>query len=224
VQIPQGIQRDSRRPKGHAGADAGVEHPVRQYCYDARLDLNVNDAAGGALLAVMGMYTSAVEWTPAPNIPSIESRSCYPGIWSTHFNHCRTPPIENMYAEDESPIFKTCSVTRVLLLAGASVISAACCPGGNCDYAFRPNYEARHKVFVQNLNAWIGRPFNHVCLREGNCPPQTLESGLVRYTAVDWRPWLKGCTFWYDVDPATQIVKAVGYRGSDTQCSSGPLR
>lgn len=65
MQIPQGIQRDSRRPKGHAGADAGVEHPVRQYCYNTRLDLDVDDAAACALLAVMRSYTSAVERMPA---------------------------------------------------------------------------------------------------------------------------------------------------------------
>jgi hypothetical protein len=114
--------------------------------------------------------------------------------------------------------------TRPVILAGTSIISAACCPEGNCDYAFRPNYEARHRVFTQDLNAWIGRAFNHDCLNEGNCPPETLRSGQIRFTAVDFRPWMKGCAFWFDVDPASQIVKAVGYRGSDTACSAGPLR
>jgi hypothetical protein len=64
VQTPQGIQRDSRGRKDHAAADAGVERQVRQYCYDAKLDLDV-DAAAGALLAVMRSYTSAVERMPA---------------------------------------------------------------------------------------------------------------------------------------------------------------
>lgn len=116
--------------------------------------------------------------------------------------------------------------TRQLLLAFASAVLIGCyCPGGKCDYAFRPNYEARHRVFVEGLNSSIGRPFDqHTCLREGNCPPQTLGSGLVRYMLVDWRPWMKGCTFWYDVDPGTRIVKAVGYRGSDTECAVGPLQ
>jgi hypothetical protein len=111
-----------------------------------------------------------------------------------------------------------------LLAIASAALLGGCCPGGNCDYTFRPNYEARHRVFVENLNAWIGRTFNHTCMREGGCPPQTLESGLIRYTAVDWRPWMKGCTFWYDVDPTTNIVRDVGYRGSDQQCSSGPLQ
>src|SRR5580698_3470653 len=111
----------------------------------------------------------------------------------------------------------------VLLLANVSgLLLAGCCPHGLCDYAFQPNYEARHRAFVENLNAWVGRPFNHTCLREESCWPQTMDSGLIRYTAVDWRPWMKGCTFWYDVDPTTRIVKAVGYTGSDTECATGP--
>jgi hypothetical protein len=65
VQVAQGIQRHSRRPERHAGADPGVEHPVRQCCYNARLDLNVDDAPTGTLLAVMRSYSSAVVWMPA---------------------------------------------------------------------------------------------------------------------------------------------------------------
>jgi len=65
VQITQGIYRDSRRPERHAGTDAGIQHPVGQCCYDTRLDLNMNDAAGRALLAVMGVCTSTVERMPA---------------------------------------------------------------------------------------------------------------------------------------------------------------
>jgi hypothetical protein len=61
----QRTQRNSWRPKRHAGADAGIEHPVRKYSYDTRFDLNMNNAAGSALLTVLGMYTSAVERMPA---------------------------------------------------------------------------------------------------------------------------------------------------------------
>jgi hypothetical protein len=117
------------------------------------------------------------------------------------------------------------TVSSGSLLAVISVALLGCyCPDGNCDYAFRPNYDARHRVFVQGLDSSVGRPFNHTCLREANCPSQTLASGLTRYTLVDWRPWMKGCTFWYDIDPESRIVKAVGYRGSDTACSVGPLQ
>jgi len=65
VQVTQGIYRDSRRPERHAGADGGIQHPVRQCCYDTGLDLNVHDAARSALLAVMGICASAVERMPA---------------------------------------------------------------------------------------------------------------------------------------------------------------
>jgi hypothetical protein len=114
--------------------------------------------------------------------------------------------------------------SAALGILSAILVGGCYCPGGNCDYAFRPNYAARHRVFVEDLNAWVDRPFNHVCLSERTCPPRTLESGLVRYIAVDWRPWMKGCACWYDVDPASNIVKSVGYRGTDLECSSGPLR
>jgi hypothetical protein len=53
MQVPQGIRRDSGRPESHAGADAGIEHPVRQCCYNTGLDLNVDDAAASALFAVV---------------------------------------------------------------------------------------------------------------------------------------------------------------------------
>lgn len=65
MQIPQRIRRDERRPEDHAGADAGVEHPIRKYRYDARLNLDMDDTAAGALLAVMRSNSSAIERMPA---------------------------------------------------------------------------------------------------------------------------------------------------------------
>ena len=65
MQVRQGIYRNSRRPERHAGADAGIQHPVRQSRYDPRLDLNMNYAASRALLAVMSTCTSTVERMPA---------------------------------------------------------------------------------------------------------------------------------------------------------------
>ena len=65
MQIPQGIRRDERRAEDHARADAGVKHPIRKYRYNARLNLDMNDAAAGALLAVMRANSSAVERMPA---------------------------------------------------------------------------------------------------------------------------------------------------------------
>ena len=65
MQIQQRTHRNERRAEDHAGADAGVEHPVRKYRYDARLNLDMNDAAAGALLAVMRSNSSPVERMPA---------------------------------------------------------------------------------------------------------------------------------------------------------------
>jgi hypothetical protein len=97
-------------------------------------------------------------------------------------------PISGRFATENLTCICRAPMTLQSLLAfGIAVLIGGCCPGGNCDDALRPNFEARHRVFVQGLNSWIGRPFNHTCLSEGICPPQTLESGLVRYTAVDWR-------------------------------------
>lgn len=53
MQIPLGIRRNKRRAEDHAGSDCGVEHPVRKYRYDARLDLDMDNAAACALLPVM---------------------------------------------------------------------------------------------------------------------------------------------------------------------------
>ncbi len=64
MQIPKGIRRDERRAEDHTGADAGIEHPIRKYRYNARLNLDMNDAAAGALLAVMRANSSAVERMP----------------------------------------------------------------------------------------------------------------------------------------------------------------
>ena len=65
MQVTQSIYRDPRRPKGHAGAYAGIQHPIRQRRYDTWLNLNMNDSTRGALLAVMCVGTSTVEGMPA---------------------------------------------------------------------------------------------------------------------------------------------------------------
>ena len=120
---------------------------------------------------------------------------------------------------------RTCarSLLRIFLAVVAATFIAACCPTGNCDYAFRPNWEGRHRAFVENLNASVGRPFRDQCLGEHACPPVNLESGLIRYTAVDYRTWMKGCTFWFDVDPTSKMVTAVGFSGNERQCSARNL-
>ena len=64
MQVMQGTRRNAWRPERHCGAYAGVEHPLREYRYDARFDLNVDDASAGALLAIVGSNTPAVKRMP----------------------------------------------------------------------------------------------------------------------------------------------------------------
>ena len=65
MQITQGVDRNAGRPqRPHRDANPGVEHPLREGRYDSRFDLNVNDAAASALLAVMSSHTPAVERMP----------------------------------------------------------------------------------------------------------------------------------------------------------------
>lgn len=52
--MPRGIRRETGRPERHYRANPGVEHPLREYGYHTRFDLNVDDASTGALLTVMG--------------------------------------------------------------------------------------------------------------------------------------------------------------------------
>jgi len=65
MQVTKGIDRDAGRPEGHCGADARIEHPLRQRRYDTRFDLQVDDAAASALFAVVSSYTPAMEGMPA---------------------------------------------------------------------------------------------------------------------------------------------------------------
>jgi hypothetical protein len=64
MQISQGIHRDPRCSEGHASADAGIEHPVRQHRYDAGLDLDVYNATTHPSFAVVRSYASAVKGMP----------------------------------------------------------------------------------------------------------------------------------------------------------------
>jgi hypothetical protein len=63
MQVTQGVYRGARRSESHRGADASVEHPLRQR-YDAGFDLCMNDTSTSALLAVVSSYTPPVERMP----------------------------------------------------------------------------------------------------------------------------------------------------------------
>jgi hypothetical protein len=64
MQISQRIHGDSRCSEGHAAADTGVEHPIRQHRYDAGLDLDVHDATTRTSFAVVSSHAAAVKWMP----------------------------------------------------------------------------------------------------------------------------------------------------------------
>ena len=64
MQVAQRVRRDAWRPESHRRANRGVEHPLRERGYDPRFDLNVDDTAASALLAVVSSDTLAVEWMP----------------------------------------------------------------------------------------------------------------------------------------------------------------
>ncbi len=64
MQVAQGVRRDAWRPERHRRANPRVEHPLRKRCYDSRFDLNVDDTAASALLAVVSPDTLAVERMP----------------------------------------------------------------------------------------------------------------------------------------------------------------
>jgi hypothetical protein len=64
MQVNQCIRRDAWRPDLHHRADPGVEHPLGKYGYDARFDLNVDNASAGALLTVVGSNAPSEKRVP----------------------------------------------------------------------------------------------------------------------------------------------------------------
>lgn len=64
MQLTQGARRDARSSELHCGADAGIEHPLRQHRDYAGFNLNVNDPTASALFAVESPYGPTVEGMP----------------------------------------------------------------------------------------------------------------------------------------------------------------
>lgn len=104
----------------------------------------------------------------------------------------------------------------ILALAGAALGGCIFKPPGESWLGDNP--APRHEAFVKDLHLWIGHSFDHDCLRENVCPAEPLPSGLMRHSVSDFRPWLAGCTFWFDVDPQSRIVRDVGYSGGQRAC------
>ena len=65
VQVCQRAHRCSRRAQFHACAYDGVQHPGGHHDHDARCDLDMNDLAVGALLAVLAPQASPIQRVPA---------------------------------------------------------------------------------------------------------------------------------------------------------------
>jgi len=84
MQVMQGTRRDAGCSERHCGTYAGVEHPLREYRYDARFDLDMHDASASALLAIMGSNTLAEKGMPrivnynfSPDMGQSNHRRCY---------------------------------------------------------------------------------------------------------------------------------------------------
>lgn len=60
MQISKTIHGDPWHPELHARAYTRVEHPLRQYRYNAGLNFDVHDATTRTLLAVMSSRAAAV--------------------------------------------------------------------------------------------------------------------------------------------------------------------
>ena len=65
MQVGQRIHRCSRGAQFHACACNGVQHPGGDHDHGARCDLDMNDLAVGALLAVLATDTTPIQWMPA---------------------------------------------------------------------------------------------------------------------------------------------------------------
>jgi hypothetical protein len=94
-------------------------------------------------------------------------------------------------------------------------LTTGCCPRYGCEYTFGTNWQGRHAAFVDNLQSAVGHPISsQTCFIDGACRArEELGPGLVRYVATAYPGWMKGCTYWFDVNVNTGSVQAVGYEG-----------
>jgi hypothetical protein len=65
MQVCQRVHRCSRGAQVHACACSGVEHPGGDHDHDAWCDLDMNDLAVGALLAVLAPHATSIQRVPA---------------------------------------------------------------------------------------------------------------------------------------------------------------
>ena len=65
MQVRECLHADLRSAQFHMGASHSVEHPTSDHDHDAWCDLDMNDFAVGALLAVLATDTTSIQWMPA---------------------------------------------------------------------------------------------------------------------------------------------------------------
>ena len=65
VQVCERVHGRSRIAQLHVSASHGVEHPARDHDHDAWLDLDIDDFAVGALLAVFAPDAPPIQRVPA---------------------------------------------------------------------------------------------------------------------------------------------------------------
>ncbi len=75
MQVCQRVHRCSRGAQFHACACNGVQHPGGDDDHDAWCNLDMNDRAVGALLAVLAPYATSVQ-----RVPTIEDLNFLPDM------------------------------------------------------------------------------------------------------------------------------------------------
>ena len=65
MQLGERVHRCPRSAQFHASAGRGVEHPGSDHDHDAWFNLDVNDLAVGALLAVFAPDATSIQRVPA---------------------------------------------------------------------------------------------------------------------------------------------------------------
>jgi hypothetical protein len=96
------------------------------------------------------------------------------------------------------------------------ILLSGCVSQYGYDNQFSPNWDNRHaKFFGQLIDGRVGREYRGGC--PSYCQMSSVDADTVRYTFVDHPS--KGCTYWYNVSRATNVVASAQYEGSKEACS-----
>ena len=64
MQFPESVDRDARCAEGHSSTDTGIDHPLRQYRYNAGCDFHMDNPATRTLFAVLHPQSLTVKRVP----------------------------------------------------------------------------------------------------------------------------------------------------------------